>query len=70
MFVLDEWYDAVWAPMPTSPAIYILMQSPFLESDTVGFFKFVNVYLFLREKQSVSGRGAERETESKAGSRL
>ena len=36
----------------------------------VSFFK--NVYLFLRERQSVRGAGAEREgvTESEAGSRL
>ena len=33
---------------------------------------FLNVYLFLTERQSMSGRGAEREgdTESEAGSRL
>ena len=36
------------------------------------FFFFFNVYLFLRERQSVSRGGAEREgdTEYKAGSRL
>ena len=38
------------------------------------FFKFLNIYLFLREKEreSTSGRGAEREgdTASEAGSRL
>ena len=35
------------------------------------FFNFFNVYLFLRERQSMSGGGAEREreTESEAGSR-
>ena len=36
------------------------------------FFFFFNVYLFLRERQSMSRRGAEREgeTESEAGSGL
>ena len=34
--------------------------------------KFFNVYLFLKERESVSGGGAKREgdTESEAGSRL
>ena len=40
----------------------------------LNFFSFFNVYLFLRqrERQSVSGGGAEREgdTESETGSRL
>ena len=36
------------------------------------FFNFFNVYLFLRERKSVSGGGAETEgdTESEAGSRI
>ena len=35
------------------------------------FIDFLNVYLFLRERQSMNRGGAEeRETESKAGSRL
>ena len=36
------------------------------------FYNFFNAYLFLRERQSMSGGGAEREgdTESEAGSRL
>ena len=36
------------------------------------FFLFFNVYLFLRERQSVSWEGAQKEgdTESKAGSKL
>ena len=36
------------------------------------FKKFLNVYLLLRETESMRGRGAEREgdTESEAGSRL
>ena len=38
----------------------------------VFFIKFFNVYLFLRQRQSMSGGGAEREgdTDSEAGSRL
>ena len=37
----------------------------------IDLLKKNNVYLFLRERQSMSGKGAEREgdTESKAGSR-
>ena len=40
--------------------------------DAIFFFNFFNVYLFLREKQSMNGGGAEREgdTESEAVSRL
>ena len=39
---------------------------------SIFFFNFFNVYLFLRQRQSVSRGGAEREgdTESEAGSRL
>ena len=43
-----------------------------LKPMSFNFLKIFNVYLFLRERQSVSGGGAEREgdTESEAGSRL
>ena len=50
------------------PLVALLAGNP----GTLVFFFFLNVYLFLKERQSMSMGGAERggDTESKAGSRL
>ena len=50
----------------------ILYDSNHFKFSATWVFNFFHVYLFLREKQSVNGEGAETEgdTESKVGSRL
>ena len=62
-----------WKELQHSPPVWVGLA--FCLHHLLFFFLvlvFFNVYLFLTERQSISGGGAEREgdTESKAGSRL